>query len=338
MATPTQTKCWVLANKPTKNPTLEGAQPTFTLKTENLPPLTANQLLVKTLYLSNDPAQRTWVGANVPEGRLYTKPIDVGQVMGARGIGEVIESTSAKAQKGDHVLISAGWTEYAVVGEDQVSAIESLPGGLSETHYLGALGGTGLTAYYGLLVQGEAKRGDKVVVSGAAGATGSMVVQIAKHILGAGSVIGIAGSDQKCLNYKSPSFAKDLRDATDANVDVYFDNVGGEILDMMLPLMALHGRIAACGAISAYNGEDALPLKNWFQVITMRLRIHGFIVLDYLNKAPEVRGVLKQAIADGKLRVDEKSQTVVSSSFEDIPRVWMKLFEGGNTGKLVTRL
>jgi NADPH-dependent curcumin reductase CurA len=140
------------------------------------------------------------------------------------------------------------------------------------------------------------------------------------------------------LNYKSPSFAKDLEKATGASANVYFDNVGGEILNQMLPLMAAHGRIAVCGAISSYNGQDALSLPNWFYVIFSRIRIEGFTVADYRSKAGEVRKILAQAVEDGKLQIDEGSHTVVKAAFEDIPRVWVRLFEGANKGKLITAL
>jgi NADPH-dependent curcumin reductase CurA len=145
---------------------------------------------------------------------------------------------------------------------------------------------------------------------------------------------------QYCIgvNYKSLSFAKELQDAAPDGVNIYFDCVGGDILDAVLPVMALHGRIAACGSISGYNGANALRLNNWFQVITMRLRIQGFIVLDYYAKAHEARSVLRQAIVDGKLHLDAESETVCPANFEDIPEVWLKLFEGGNQGKLVTHL
>ncbi|KAL5356592.1 hypothetical protein BJX96DRAFT_171755 [Aspergillus floccosus] len=351
MPSPKETKCWVLTNKPSGSVVLDGESPTFTLQTKKLPPLGENEVLVKTIYLSNDPAQRTWIGDDIPQGRLYTKPVDMGEVMGARGIAEIVESTSPKFKKGDHVLhlTRVGWVEYAVVGENDVAPLGPLPRGLSESHYLGAFGANGLTAYYGLVVQAEAKKGDKVVVSGAAGATGSMVVQIAKHLVGAGTVIGIAGSDEKCrwveqlgadicLNYKSPSFAKDLEDATGPGADIYIDGVGGKILDRMIPLMAAHGRIAVCGAIANYNGQEAVALRNWFQVIFLRLRIQGFSVMDYLGKAGEVRDILKRAVEDGKLQINDGSQTVVKAAFEDIPKVWMRLFEGANKGKLITAL
>ncbi|KAG2416090.1 hypothetical protein HFD88_007282 [Aspergillus terreus] len=351
MSSPKQTRCWVLASKPTGNVVLDGENPTFTLQTRSLPALVDSQVLVKTIYLSNDPAQRWWINDELTRNLQHLKPVKVGDVMGARGIAEVVESTSSKFKKGDQVmhLAQLGWVEYAVLGDDEVAPIDPLPRGLSDAHYLGAFGANGLTAYYGLIVQCEPKQSDTIVVSGAAGATGSIVVQIAKHLVGARTVIGIAGSDDKCrwveqlgadicLNYKSPSFANDLEKATGASANVYFDGVGGEILNQMLPLMAAHGRIAVCGAISSYNGQDALSLPNWFYVIFSRIRIEGFTVADYRGKAGEVRKILAQAVEDGKLQIDEGSHTVVKAAFEDIPRVWVRLFEGANKGKLITAL
>lgn len=139
------------------------------------------------------------------------------------------------------------------------------------------------------------------------------------------------------LNYKSPSFEKDLKAACGDGVDIYFDNVGGEILDFMLANMNRNGRIAACGAITAYNGEAALPMKNYFNVISMRLQIRGFIVLDHLKTINEVMGTFMSALKEGKLKLDDSSETVVDTKFEDVPGTWLKLFEGGNQGKLITK-
>jgi NADPH-dependent curcumin reductase CurA len=198
MSVPTQTRSWILTNKPTGLATTTGAAPTFTLQTRDLPPLQDGQVLVKALYYSNDPAQRGWIDGNIPKERLYVTPVEVGESMRARGLGEVVESRAEKLPAGTIVQGTLNWNEYVVLDASTLQAVQPLPNGLSLTHYLGALGGTGLTAYYGLVVVCEAKRGDKVVVSGAAGATGSMVVQIAKKIVGAGNVIGIAGNDDKC--------------------------------------------------------------------------------------------------------------------------------------------
>jgi NADPH-dependent curcumin reductase CurA len=214
---------------------------------------------------------------------------------------------------------------------------------------------TGLTAYYGIKEVGETKAGDVVVVSGAAGATGSMAVQIAKKLVGAKRVVGIAGSDEKCrwveslgadkcVNYKKDDFKEALIEAAKVEgqgkgyVDVFFDNVGGEILDFMLTRMALHGRVVACGAISEYNSRKGTMLKNYFEIISMRIQIRGMIVMDHLGKAQEVMGIFNRAIQEGKLKVSEENEHVVEASFEEVPQVWMKLFEGANTGKLVTKL
>ena len=217
--------------------------------------------------------------------------------------------------------------------------------------YLGALGLTGLTAYYGTKIIARAGKEDTVVVSGAAGATGSMVVQIAKKMLGCKKVVGIAGSDDKCkwveslgadlcLNYKKSSFKQDLIKATHGYVEVYFDNVGGDILDLMLTRMKKGGRVAACGAITDYNRSEKSGLKNWFEVISNRIEIKGFIVLDFLaeGKGPEAVKEMVTAAKEGKIKVGEENETVVDTSFEAIPKTWMSLFEGANTGKLVTKL
>ena len=213
------------------------------------------------------------------------------------------------------------------------------------------LSNAGLTAYYGIKEIARAGKDDTVVVSGAAGATGSMVVQIAKHMLGCKRVIGIAGSQEKidwvkslgaddCLNYKDSDFAQKLAKATDGYVDVYFDNVGGDILDLMLTRMKRHGRIAACGAITQYNKGEKDGIKNWFEVVSNRIEIRGFIVLDFVQagKAGPATADLAQAFKDGKIKIDDKSETVVETKVEDLPKVWMTLFEGANRGKLVSTM
>jgi len=177
-----------------------------------------------------------------------------------------------------------------------------------------------------------------------------MVVQVAKKIVGCSEVIGIAGSDDKCrwveslgadkcLNYKSKTFKEDLIKATDGFVDVYYDNVGGEILDMMLGRLKKHGVSIACGSIASYNSGEPTVLKNYFQVITMRLSIRGFIVSDYIPKFPETIEIYIQALKDGKLKIsNEQSEQVIDTKFEDVPKTWLKLFDGGNTGKLITKI
>lgn len=350
MSLPTDTRQWILTNKPTDLPELSGPNATFKLETNPLPSLKEDQVLVKTLYLSNDPAQRGWITKGVNPERLYVPPVPEGAVMRAGSVAEVVESKSSKHKKGDIVQATAGWTEYAVLDAKDCQSLQQLPG-LSITHYLGAFGLTGLTAYYGTKLVARAGPQDTVVVSGAAGATGSMVVQIAKKLLGCKKVIGIAGSDDKCkwveslgadvcLNYKAQEFRKQLRAATEGYVEVYYDNVGGSILDLMLTRMKKHGRIAACGAVAEYNSSDPTGIKNWFEVISNRIEIKGFIILDFLatGKGPEAVGEMVKAWQEGKIQVGEGNETVVDTKFEDIPKTWMGLFEGANTGKLVTKL
>ena len=145
-------------------------------------------------------------------------------------------------------------------------------------------------------------------------------------------------TDKTGLNYKSKNFEQELKQACGDGVDVYFDNVGGEILDFMLANLKQGGRVSACGAITGYNGEAQLPMKNYFNVITMRLQIRGFIVIDFLHKARETIGQLVSAIKEGKIKVGDENETVVDTKFDQIPATWLKLFEGANQGKLVTKL
>lgn len=390
MFPPQSTRQWILAHPPTDTPILSGPAATFKLETLDLPPLKDEQVLLKTLYLSNDPAQRGWIAKNADPARLYVPPVAQGSCMHARGIGEIIDSKSPNLPTGTLVTARTDWSEYAVISAKSCTPIQELPG-IALTHYLGALGLNGLTAYYGLTDIARTSADDTVVISGAAGATGSMAVQIAKKLLGCKRVIGIAGTDDKCkwvvnslgadlcLNYKSPSFKSDLTHATKDFVQVYFDNVGGEILDLMLCRMAREGRIAACGAISNYNkssgglsdaaggkaggggggvggggeggegegssgkesGVGGKGLKSYSQIITMRLQLKGFIVLDFpREKAARAVQEFIAAIKQQKITVDDQNETVVRATFEDIPSTWMRLFEAGNgnRGKLITQL
>ncbi|KAL8714090.1 MAG: hypothetical protein Q9220_001818 [cf. Caloplaca sp. 1 TL-2023] len=353
---PTHTRQWILTSKPTSLPILSGPSPTFTLRTSPLPPLGRGQLLLRTLYISNDPAQRGWISAYADPARLYAPPVPLGVPMYARSICLVLSSTSDKFKEGEKVLANGGWTEYVVLdaagaGVQKLRNLE----GVGETQFLGALGLTGLTAWYGTHEIARVREGERIVVSGAAGATGSMVVQIAKHLLKCDKVIGIAGGQDKCrwveslgadvcLDYKAEGFKKALKKETEGFVDVYFDNVGGEILDLMLTRLKRHGRVAACGAVAEYNKDaktgEGYGIKNWFEVISNRIEIRGFIVMDFLAKqgaVEEATGVLVKGVKEGKIRLED-NETVVETGFEGVVETWMKLFEGGNRGKLVTKL
>lgn len=347
-----QTRQWILSNPPTSDPVLEGENTTFSLETKILPSLGPNQVLVKCLYFSNDPAQRGWIQKDVDRDRLYTAPVEKGEVMRAFAIAEVVESNVDSLKQGQLVLGTFGWTEYAVAGAKEVRPIQADDSaGIRPTHFIGALGGPGLTAYDGLIEVARATASDTVVVSGAAGATGSMVVQLAKHIVGCKKVIGIAGGEKKCrwveslgadicIDYKAPSFVADLEKATRGFVEVFFDNVGGEILDQMLTRIKRHGRIAACGAVATYNSMGETGIKNWFEIIINRIEVRGFIVTDAIESGkagPWVQELIKYA-KEGKIQIGPETETVVPTRFEDVPKTWLMLFKGGNMGKLLTQI
>ncbi|KAI1136304.1 NAD(P)-binding protein [Hypoxylon sp. FL0543] len=345
------TKQWVLASKPTEAPVLEGPDATFKLQTVALPPLKEGQLLSRVRYFSNDTGLRNFIQSTVAPERFYVPVVEVGQPMRSGIIAEVIESASPDFKVGDYVLDYhlGTWSELVILDAATSQRLGPLPNNLPLTHYLGAFGASGLAAYTGLVYAGGAKAGDTVVISAAAGATGSVAIQIAAKLLGAKRVIGIAGSDEKCawvrdqlgahacVNYKSPTFLEDLRSATPDEVDVYLDNVGGHVLDAMLTRVKRHGTIAVCGSVSGYNTSEPMALKNWFEVISNRLTIRGFIMLDYMDKAPGILQELIGAAADGRLKVDD-GQTIVEARIEEQPHVWMRLFSGGNQGKLITKL
>jgi len=352
MSTPTKTRQWILSSKATGLPTFTGPNPNFTIQETTLPPLGPDQVLVKTLYLSNDPGQRGWIQAGQKPDRIYMPLVEEGEVMRGGSISEVLESNSADLQKGQLVFTFIGWTEYAIADAKDCRPIEvDEKAGIRATTHLGALSFTGMTAYYGLVDVVRTKAEDSVVVSGAAGATGSMVVQIAKHLVGCKKVIGIAGGEKKCrwveslgadvcIDYKSPSFKDDLIKATEGYVDVYFDNVGGEILDLMLTRLKLHGRVAACGAIANYNKQGQPEITNWNEIIFNRLEIRGLITLDAFagGREKQIIAELVKGAKEGKINIGEDSEMVVPTKFEDIPKTWLMLFQGGNQGKLVTQL
>jgi NADPH-dependent curcumin reductase CurA len=354
MSPPTQTRVWSLQIKPTSNVILSSdSNATFKLETKQLRQLKDGEILTQTLFLSNDPAQRGGIDASIPKERLYAPPVEVGQTMSARGILKVLSSTSSSFKEGDLVVGSSGWSEFNILSANYVQPVRTDIPNVSPTQFLGALGMTGITAYVGLVNIVEAKKGETMVVSGAAGATGSMVVQIAKNILGLSKVVGIAGTDEKCawvkslgadecINYKKSDWKEKLIAATDGFVDVYFDNVGGEQLDLMLTRLKTFGRIAACGAVSDYNNshDQKSGLKNWSEIIMQRLQIKGFIVMDHIKdgKAAKIVGELAQAAKEGKINVSEENEFVVDTKFEDVPKTWTLLFEGANRGKLVTKI
>ncbi|CAG7925985.1 unnamed protein product [Penicillium olsonii] len=346
-----KTRQWVLRNRAKDQPILSGPDATFALITAETGVPNDCQVLIKTLCFSNDPSQRGWIDAVTDNERLYVSLLPHGSPMPAYALAEIVESQTDSLDRGDLVRVWTGWSEYAVVDAQLCTKLPLVPNGLSPTHHLGALGITGLTAFFGISDVAQATKDDVVVVSGAAGATGSMAVQIAKNVIGCKKVIGIAGSDLKCkwveslgadicLNYKSSTFAEDLVQATPEFVNLYFDNVGGDILSLLFTRMARYGRITACGAIANYNhaSDQMIGVKNWFEVVAMRLQIKGFVVKDYAGRFEEALQVLMKALAEGKLKIDSGVEHIVDGDFEKVPEIWMKLFTGANQGKLITKL
>jgi NADPH-dependent curcumin reductase CurA len=306
---------------------------------EPVPELQDGQVLVEVLYVSLDPAMRGWMA----EGRSYIPPVEIGEVMRAGTVGRVLESRGAKLVPGDHVSGWLGVQEYAACEENAVFKIDTDKVPLPT--YLGALGMPGMTAYFGLLEVGAPKEGETVVVSGAAGAVGSVVGQIAK--LKGCRVVGIAGGPDKCgwvvddlgfdsaIDYKREDVNVALREQCPEGVDVYFDNVGGEILDAALARLARGARVVLCGAISQYNNLDAVTgPSNYMSLLVNRARMEGFVVIDYMGRAPEATREMAGWIAEGKLVARED----VVEGFESFPDALQKLFRGENVGKLVLKV
>lgn len=298
------------------------------------------EAVVKVSHLSIDPTIRTWMD----DAPGYLPPIEIDAVIRSGGPGTVVASQNDHFPVGASVFGMLGWQDHAVIDETP-GAGQVVPDGMDPTAVLSVFGVTGMTAYFGLLDIGEPKEGDTVVVSGAAGATGSVVGQIAK-IKGA-TVVGIAGGAEKCawlvdelgfdaaIDYKSESVGKRLHELCPDGIDVYFDNVGGEILDAALANLALKARIVCCGAISAYNDRgDAPGLKNYFSLITRRARMEGFLILDYQDRFAEAQGELFGWVLEGKI----KHAVHVVDGLEHAPEALNLLFTGGNTGKVIVAL
>lgn len=297
------------------------------------------EVLVKTEYISLDPAMRGWMA----EGRSYIPPVQIGEVMRAGTLGEVIASPGERFSPGDRVTGWLGVQEYAVAPQSAVFAVD--PAAAPLTTYLGALGMPGMTAYFGLLDVAEPKAGETVVVSGAAGAVGSVVGQIAR--IKGSRAIGIAGGPEKCewvsgelgfdacIDYKNADVAKALREHCPEGIDVYFDNVGGEILDAALARLARGARVAICGAISQYNNLDSMRgPSNYMSLLVNRARMQGFVVLDYMGRFAEAQREMAGWLAEGKLIARED----VVEGFDSFPEALARLFAGENVGKLVLKV
>lgn len=327
---------WQLASRPTG----ELSKDNFKWVEAPVPELQDGEIRVRNLLLSLDPTNRVWVN----EEDSYLPAVQIGEVMRGVAIGVVEESRCDSVKVGDHVNGLLGWQEYAVQPGDFLSVLPELPGVPLEAHHA-LLGGTGMTAYFGLLEIGEAKEGDTVVVSGAAGAVGSLVCQIA-NIKGC-RVVGIAGGPEKCrylkeelgcdatIDYKAGNIDAAMREACPEGIDVYFDNVGGEILDAALGQINNFARVVECGMISQYNADEPVPgPSNYPNILIKRAKVQGFILIDYLHRAEEALTDIGTWFMEGKL----KYRADVREGLENAPDVLNELFRGGNDGKLMLKI
>src|SRR3954470_10990215 len=329
-----------LARRPTGLPTRD----VWTFTTEPVREPSDGGVLVKTLAISLDPAMRGWMN----EGKSYIEPVGIGDVMRAGGIGRVIASANAQFREGDLVSVATGAQEYALVEAAQVRKaglfkIDQRLG--TPNQWLNVLGMPGMTAYFGLLDVGEPKPGDTVVVSGAAGAVGQTVGQLAK-IKGC-RVVGIAGGKAKCdwvvdelgfdacIDYKAGPVRAGLKEHCPKGVDVYFDNVGGDILDEVLAKLAMNARIVICGAISQYNNTTPVQgPRNYLSLLVHRARMQGMVVFDYTERFPQAVAELSGYLRDGRL----KSREDVVQGLQHFPEALNRLFTGENFGKLVLQV
>jgi NADPH-dependent curcumin reductase CurA len=327
---------WLLARRP--QGMLTGEE--FRLAEGKVPEPAEGQVLVRVLYLSCDPTQRGWIAHDT-----YLPAVKIGEVVRSAAVGKVIKSRSPRFKEGDLVQGLFGWQDYLAAGPGEPAAPGPVPPGVPIENAMSILGLTGLTAWFGLHEIGKPKAGETVVVSGAAGATGSVVGQLAR--LHGCRAIGIAGGADKCryltaelgydavIDYRNEDVAARLRALCPKGIDVFFDNVGGEILDAALANLALRGRVVLCGAISRYNDEaPAAGPKNYMNLVVKRGRMEGFIILDYLSRAAEAVAPMAGWLREGKL----KDRVDVQQGLESAPQALLRLFKGDNQGKQLVKI
>ena len=297
-----------------------------------------NQFIIKNEFISLDPAMRGWLN----DTRSYIKPVDVGDVMRAGTVGKIMKSNNKYFNEGDYVSGWGGVQDYTITNGENFQKIndDKVP----KESYLGVLGMPGFTAYFGILREGQIKEGETVVVSAAAGAVGSVVGQIAK-IKGC-KVIGIAGGENKCkyvteelnfdhcLDYKSDNFFRELKDKCKGGVDVYFDNVGGSLLNHMLIFISKGARIVICGAISQYNSQKVVGPSNYLSLLVNRASMKGMVVFDYAKDYGLAQKEMRDWILTGKLKSNED----IYEGIENFHEIFLKLFNGEKKGKLILKL
>ncbi len=329
----------VLAARPRGEP----KETDFRLETAAVPSVAEGQVLLRTLYLSLDPYMRGRMNAT----RSYAAPVEIGQVMEGGTVCEVVESRTAGLRPGEIVLAHTGWQEYATADAAGLRKIDPSLAPVSTA--LGVLGMPGMTAYTGLLNIGQPREGETVVVSAAAGAVGSVAGQIAK-IMGCRAV-GIAGGQRKCdyvrnelgfdacVDYRSERFSRDLRVACPNGVDVYFENVGGQVFETVMPFMNLFGRVPVCGLIAHYNATEPPPGPNrvpavMSAILTRRLTFRGFIVRDFASQEPDFLRDMAAWVREGRVKYRED----IVDGLDNAVRAFQGLFHGRNFGKLLVRV
>ena len=333
---PAKNRRWLLERRP------EGTirDDDFRLVEEPVGEPEAGQVLVQVQLLSCDPTQRGWLAADT-----YMPAIGIGEVIRSGGAGRVVASRHPDFAEGDMVTGLLGWQDFAVVDPAGLWPLAKLPRGMQPERALGVLGLNGLTAYFGLLDIGRPQAGETVVVSGAAGATGSIVGQIAK-IKGC-RAIGIAGGGEKCrwltevagfdaaIDYKNENVAERLAALCPNGVNIYFDNVGGDILDAALASIARHGRVVLCGAISGYNDLEHLqPPRNYLMLLLREARMEGFLIFSFLDRHQEALEALAGWLSKGRI----KDEVDIQHGLENAPTTLRRLFEGRNVGKQLLRI
>jgi NADPH-dependent curcumin reductase CurA len=306
---------------------------------EPVPVPADGEVLLRVRALSVDPTNRVWMR----EEDSYLPAVEIGAVVRAAGLAEVVASEREGFAPGDLVMGMPGWQDYWLLGPDDLANV--VPPGLDPVDLLSVYGGTGLTAWFGVEEVCGLRAGESFVVSGAAGAVGSIAGQLAR-LKGAGPVVGIAGTDEKCrwvvedlgfdacINYRTEHVGERLEELCPGGVDVYFDNVGGEILDAVLGHLAIGARIACCGAISGYNLDEPPAVRNTANLIMQRARMQGFLILDFVDRFVEGIMGLMPLVGSGELRY----ATEVVDGLERAPETLNRLFTGDHTGKLIVRV
>ena len=323
-----------------KRPVGAAGRDTWSLETNPIPEISDGQILVRQHYVSLDPAMRGWMN----EGKSYIEPMALGSVMRAGSVGEVVAARNhPQFKEGDFVVGSGGVQQYVATDGKGFHKVDPRLAPLPT--YLGALGMPGMTAYFGILEVGKIKEGDVVLISGAAGAVGSIAGQIAR-IKGC-TVVGIAGGPEKCaylteelgfdaaIDYKNENVGRRLKETCPRGIDVYFDNVGGEILDMALTRLRRHARVVICGAISQYNNKAGIKgPRNYLSLLVNRATMQGMVVFDWAARYGEAAQVLGGWLAEGKL----KAREAIYEGIENFPETFDRLFTGEKKGKLVLKV